>query len=515
MREVYTPLAEPNGKEPALVDGNSFSFRRGDQLERDDNKTVSEEKNGVIIRQWFWLFNGIRAGYVPYNPLDSKDTRSPAIELTDDIPPPFQMQLFEKTIPVVLFVENCVRKAIRWEANGAYLFALAFLESGDRWPKDQVSSPEGTTTVGTYGFLPQTWRTLVDKLGTEQNIGMQDIGFPEPQTTFAASQAGDAATELKSRLGQPPTFHQLYLAHLFTIEGCVAISKLSSTELETPFDEVLEGIIQKIDETTVKARVTSLIERKKSILANGGKPVTAGVGILALNAELDRGFAEVKRVATDLITPQVSASSPSQVQPGGQSTLGVLSEEFESNGDPGRIGWDRVGGWSYGKYQISAAKGVFADFMRFLISGPYSGIGKTLNDGGGAKAAKKGDEGFRNLFTSLKANPEFSQAQYDFIKISHYDPMVDRLRKTLDVASSSIAIQNVVWSVAVQFGPKSGIVKIAADLVGTTSDLNLINAIYDERSKVNLYFPNSTQDVRDSVLKRFKRERAVAIRMLG
>ena len=64
---------------PALLDGNPFSFRLGEDLERADEKTVSQEKEGVVIRQWFWLTAADRReGYVPHNPIDPDDIRSPA-----------------------------------------------------------------------------------------------------------------------------------------------------------------------------------------------------------------------------------------------------------------------------------------------------------------------------------------------------------------------------------------------------------------------------------------------------
>ena len=514
VREVYTPLAEANGLKPALSEGNAFSFRRGEPLERDDEKTVSEEKNGVIIRQWFWLTSGSRSGFVPHNPLEPDDTRSPAIELTGDIPAPFQFQLFSKTISRIVYAENCVRKAIRWEANAAYLYAIGFIESGSLWPAGEVSSPDGTETVGTYQFVPQTWRTIVDKLGTEQNIGMQDIASPEPQITFAASQAGDSRIVLTEKLGDIPTFLQLYLAHLFTIEGCLRLAKLPTSELAKPIDEVLNSVLSEADEATRKSRITALIARKSTLLMESGKPLNTSDALKALERDLDRGFAEVKAAATKLIPQVPSSSGKSEVQGATADTLGVLSEEFESNGDPGAIGWDRVGKWSYGKYQISTAKSRFDEFMTFLGLN-YPEIEKALSRAGGAAAAKQGTEIFKAAFRSLKAENNFSKAQFEFVKVSHYDIMAKRLTSLLDVNARSIAIQNVVWSVAVQHGPMSQLISKIITPENKNDDSALINAIYDERSKVNVYFANSTPDVRSAVLKRFRKERQVALRMLA
>ena len=237
VRNIFTPLASPGGSDPALLEGSPFSFRHGEELERIDEKTVSQEKDGVIIRQWFWLKIGPREGFAPFNPLDPTDVRSAVIQLEPGTPVPVSFSLFDSQIDRSVFAENCVRKAIRWETNAAYLYALAFVESGSEWPAGKVSSPAakvGEMTVGTFQFLPATWRTLVDKLGEDQTITADDILFPEAQTTFAAAQAGDAAVELQKELGRKPRYVELYIAHLLTIKGCALIVK--NSEIVCPRD---------------------------------------------------------------------------------------------------------------------------------------------------------------------------------------------------------------------------------------------------------------------------------------
>ncbi|NBB49799.1 hypothetical protein GVN24_16105 [Rhizobium sp. CRIBSB] len=518
VRDVYPPFSKPGGPEPALLDGNPFSFRFGEELERDDEKTVSEEKNGVIIRQWFWLKIDRREGFAPHNPLDPKDIRSPVIELSPGTPPPFRFEFFDGQIDREAFVENCVRKAIRWQANAAYLFALGFIESGTDWPPGRVNSPEakpGITPVGTFQFPPETWRTLVDKLGADQSIDAEDIVFPEAQTTFAASQAGDAAVELETNLGRKPSYLDLYLAHLLTNEGCVHLNKLGEDDRARPFADVLTSIVfSKADDQTRLSRVTSLIQRKKNLLEPGGQSLSVTDALAALAGELDRGFKEARTVGAALVPPQRGSRDSVSRDSVGSDTLGVLSEEFESRGNPAAIGRDRVGGWSYGKYQISTNRGRFAEFMASLES-KFPALAGPLIAAGGAHAAAAGAEPFQFAWRSLKSAPDFVTAQHEYIKTSHYDVIVNRLKAIIDVGSRSAAIQNVVWSVAVQHGPFSKIIEIALKRIqDITDDAALINEVYDERSKVNIYFANSTPSVRAAVLNRFRQERRVALQML-
>lgn len=440
------------------------------------------------------------------------------IELVPGTPAPFRFEFFDLQIDRETFVENCVRKAIRWRANAAYLFALGFVESGADWTPGRVNSPEakpGITTVGTFQFPPETWRTLVDKLGADQSIDAEDIVFPEAQTTFAASQAGDAAAELETKLGRKTTYLDLYLAHLFTNEGCVLLNKLGDADRARPFADVLTSIVfSTADNQTRLSRVISFIQRKKSLLEPGGQALSAKDALAVLAAELDRGFNEARTVGEALAPPEQGSGAGVSRESAGSDTLGVLSEEFESRGNPAAIGRDRVGGWSYGKYQISTNKGRFVEFMAFLES-KFPALAAPLNDAGGARAAADGAGLFQLAWRDLKSSPDFVTAQHEYIKTSHYDVMVNRLKNIIDVKARCAAIQNVVWSVAVQHGPFSKIIEIAFSRVqNKNDDAAIINAVYDERSKVNMYFANSDPSIRVAVLNRFRQERRVALQML-
>jgi hypothetical protein len=119
---------------------------------------------------------------------------------------------------------------------------------------------------------------------------------------------------------------------------------------------------------------------------------------------------------------------------------------------------------------------------------------------------------------NLAKDSAFNESQYEFIKQKYYDVQVTALKTIgLDVDARSVALQNVVWSVAVQHGMNTPLIKKA--LTGKTpsslADDSIINAIYDERSNVNVYFASSTEGVKKAVKNRFVQERKDALAMLG
>jgi ABC-type transporter Mla subunit MlaD len=204
---------------------------------------------------------------------------------------------------------------------------------------------------------------------------------------------------------------------------------------------------------------------------------------------------------------------------GDPNALGSLSSRYESNGKPGAIGHDSTGGWSYGSYQIAANTGTMDNYMNYLKNNNPDQYEK-LQAAGGAAAAKRGDPAFKDAWKELSSSdPAFGQSQHDFIKATHYDKAADRLDGLgLDVNNRSKALQDVVWSTSVQHGAGGSQSMFNKALAGrdpnSMSDEEIINALYDERSKTNIYFKSSTPAVQSSVGQRFNRERQDALSML-
>jgi len=177
----------------------------------------------------------------------------------------------------------------------------------------------------------------------------------------------------------------------------------------------------------------------------------------------------------------------------GQPT-GTLSQKYESGGNPGAIGKDSTGGWSYGVYQLA-----HSNASRFLQSFPMYG---TL-----FKGLKLGSQAFNLKWKEVAAkDPQgFANAQHEYIKQTHYDPQVQKLSKAgFDVSRYSSVLKDVIWSTAVQHGPATSVILNALKRVGkSASESELIKAIYNERWGGGSQFASSTSKVKQSVFNRF------------
>ena len=232
-------------------------------------------------------------------------------------------------------------------------------------------------------------------------------------------------------------------------------------------------------------------------------------------------MAERKTPAEKLGKHVSAIMAKANVGVGGSLALGSLSAKYESNGKPGAIGHDSSGGWSYGAYQLASLKGSVAKFLNFLaLAEP--GFAADLNATGGDSAARRGDPRFRTVWKELATNhaKRFLELQHGFIKASHYDKFVDKVKSQigLDIETRSLAIKNVAWSTAVQHGASNTVFKAALDGAqvadGRPGDEAIINAVYAERSKVDKRFP-SVPDLHDSLRDRFAQEKADALSMLA
>ena len=192
--------------------------------------------------------------------------------------------------------------------------------------------------------------------------------------------------------------------------------------------------------------------------------------------------------------------------------IGSVSSKYESNGNASAIGHDSTGGWSWGAYQIATKVGTFKNYMNFLNK-RYNAIYNELEGVGGNSAFTQGTDSAKAKWKELKSNPDFLQSQHDFIQVTHYDKLVAKIKGQtgLDICDGTHCngLQDAIWSISVQHGPGSSIPKKGITAAGEgATDVQLINAIYDERDNVNKYFKSSTAAVKSSVANRFTSERS-------
>jgi hypothetical protein len=126
-----------------------------------------------------------------------------------------------------------------------------------------------------------------------------------------------------------------------------------------------------------------------------------------------------------------------------------------------------------------------------------------------------------DLLRPAASHVELGKEHFDVLAASVLD------RDGLAVTTRSRAVQDAVWSTAVQHGPNTGVVHLAFVAVsqqGLTPDVAgfdraLIKAIYAERGRRNpdgllVYFANNSAAVQDGVARRFVAEERDALRML-
>ena len=183
------------------------------------------------------------------------------------------------------------------------------------------------------------------------------------------------------------------------------------------------------------------------------------------------------------------------------------------------IGYDRKGGTSYGTYQISSKAGTMARFIQYLKE-QEPGWAERLMKSGPANTGSAGGRMPREWKKIADEDPQrFEQLQYNFIKQSHYEEALSQVYEEsgLNIAERSPALQETLWSTAVQHGPR-GAAKIIDRAInrlskrsGAISDDKLINEIYSSRAK---YFKSSTRRIRAAVHQRFNEEKMVVLAML-
>lgn len=133
-----------------------------------------------------------------------------------------------------------------------------------------------------------------------------------------------------------------------------------------------------------------------------------------------------------------------------------------------------------------------------------------------------GTSGFDSTWKALAKNysKRFDQLQHGFIKSSHYDPAAKKIKSSIgfDASKYPVAVQNVLWSTAVQHGAggAANVFRNAGIRQGM-SPAEIIKRVYNERMAGNgtKYFSRSSSSIRQSVVNRFRNEMQDALRMLG
>lgn len=196
--------------------------------------------------------------------------------------------------------------------------------------------------------------------------------------------------------------------------------------------------------------------------------------------------------------------------------MGFLSSKYESNGDTGCVSnlAGDSGGKSYGVWQLSSNMGSLASFIGWLRDKNinfYNLLMDARNSDGNTYGTNF-DNAWRGL--AQTNSEEFYNLQKEYIKYAYYEPSAAKIKQKygLDVNSMSLAFKNVVFSTAVQHGV-GGASTVYSNINMGLQERELLSAVYDERSKVDKYFANNSESVKQGVYARFQTERQDALKM--
>lgn len=186
--------------------------------------------------------------------------------------------------------------------------------------------------------------------------------------------------------------------------------------------------------------------------------------------------------------------------------LGAIAEKYETGGrGSGTVGWDKVGGTSYGKKQISSKTGAMTDYLKFLDKTGKGDIAKQLREAGIEKDTGSTSGKAVDVWKKLAASGALGDSESEFLKTQSFDVAKKGIKdKDLQARiDGSRALQEMLYSTAVQHGPGGAMAIMNSVFKKGMSDEDLVKAVYKERGTK---FSGSTANVQAGVLKRFGNE---------
>lgn len=265
---------------------------------------------------------------------------------------------------------------------------------------------------------------------------------------------------------------------------------------------------------------------QKALQANA-KPLATASGLRSLeNARMMGGDAAALSLKSAIHKVKDAAKTAVEAVAG---SLGKLSSLFESGREGvAAIGYDQMGGTSYGAYQIASNTGSFDEFLKYLDkhAPDYS---KELRKAGDPNSGGKSGA-VPDAWRAIAArDPDgFGALQHGFIEQNLYEPAAKSLGdQGIDETRLSPVMREVLFSTAVQHGA-GGAARIVGramqgvklqDLLAdegapgakNKAEEMAIRRIYDIRQQ---QFGSSTPYVQQAVSNRLNSEMQVALNML-
>lgn len=285
---------------------------------------------------------------------------------------------------------------------------------------------------------------------------------------------------------------------------------------------------------------------RQAIAVAGGESGTQETGSMGMDANMFSdimmmdALSTIQRLTGEGLPQQKGAPAPVSAadlektltrnpSAAGSEGLGALAARFES-GEKGAeaIGFDRTGGTSYGKYQISSRAGTMNRFLDFLAEREPGWASRLRASGPANTGSTRGRMPAEWVKIAQEDPARFEKIQHEFIKKDHYQPAREKIlaQTGVDLDAARPALREALFSTAVQHGA-GGAARIfnaaidkflkkpeaaQAALPGVKSfEQALVSEVYSRRGE---QFGGSTPAVRSSVRGRLKQEKDMVLAML-
>ena len=196
--------------------------------------------------------------------------------------------------------------------------------------------------------------------------------------------------------------------------------------------------------------------------------------------------------------------------------IGDTVARFESgNAGVTDVSWDRTGGSSYGKWQLSAKQGSMQEYLDWMKKrgGKEAEIANSIQAAGPLENGKNGAAATEYKRQAAANGQLMEDTQRQFILEKQVNPALARLSPELQQRiNGSSAMKEMFWSTIVQHGQGGG-TSIFRDVYNRNrgaSDEDLIKAIYADRGN---HFGSSSAKTQAAVRSRFKEEVGVILGM--
>jgi hypothetical protein len=209
--------------------------------------------------------------------------------------------------------------------------------------------------------------------------------------------------------------------------------------------------------------------------------------------------------------------------------LGQTSERYESGGKgPGTInaynggaGGD-LGGASYGTYQLASFLPAVMSTGKARPSAKNSPVIQFLNNSkfkdkfaGLEPATAAFDAKWKEIATTNAA--DFKKEQHDYIQKKYYDVALGNLqRQGLDMTKYGPAVQDLIWSGAVQFGPANtrAFTEALRDK-STLTDKDIVTLVSEWKiNNVATLFKSSSPSIQAGVKSRYQSEKEALLKLV-